>query len=133
MEFGLKFIVLTRLILCSEAQNFNKDYRSFNLHVLCPILRYLENIPAKFLKSKFAHHKPQILSTCPATLTWSTSTGPRSLHKTMSTSSSKRVCVIGAGPSGCSALRAFKSAQDKGETIPTIVCYEKQSDWGGLW
>jgi trimethylamine monooxygenase len=44
-----------------------------------------------------------------------------------------RVCIIGAGPSGCSALRAFKSAQEKGETIPEVVCYEKQSDWGGLW
>ena len=45
----------------------------------------------------------------------------------------QRVCVIGAGPSGTSVLRAFKSASDKGETIPEIVCFEKQADWGGLW
>ncbi|MEM6305025.1 MAG: NAD(P)/FAD-dependent oxidoreductase [Pseudomonadota bacterium] len=45
----------------------------------------------------------------------------------------KRICVIGAGPSGLAQLRAFKSAQDKGEEIPEIVCYEKQPDWGGLW
>ena len=38
----------------------------------------------------------------------------------------KRVCVIGAGPSGTAALRAFKSAADKGADIPEIVCYEKQ-------
>jgi len=44
-----------------------------------------------------------------------------------------RVCVIGAGPSGTSVLRAFKSAQEKGADIPEIVCYEKQSNWGGLW
>lgn len=47
--------------------------------------------------------------------------------------SQKRICVIGAGPSGTSVLRAFKSAQEKGAQIPEIVCYEKQSEWGGLW
>ncbi len=45
----------------------------------------------------------------------------------------KRVCVIGAGPSGLAQLRAFQSAAEKGDEIPEIVCYEKQSDWGGLW
>lgn len=44
-----------------------------------------------------------------------------------------RVCVIGAGPSGTAVLRAFQSAKAKGAEIPEIVCYEKQSDWGGLW
>ena len=46
---------------------------------------------------------------------------------------SKRVCVIGAGPSGLAQLRAFQSAAAAGADIPEIVCYEKQSDWGGLW
>ena len=46
---------------------------------------------------------------------------------------SKRVCVIGAGPSGLAQLRAFQSAAEKGAEIPEIICYEKQSDWGGLW
>lgn len=45
----------------------------------------------------------------------------------------KRVCVIGAGPSGLSVLRAFSADRDKGEPIPEIVCFEKQSDWGGQW
>ncbi len=45
----------------------------------------------------------------------------------------KKVAVLGAGPSGLAQLRAFQSAQAKGEDIPDIVCYEKQSDWGGLW
>ena len=45
----------------------------------------------------------------------------------------KRVCVIGAGPSGLAQLRAFQSAAAKGASIPEIVCYEKQPDWGGLW
>lgn len=45
----------------------------------------------------------------------------------------KRVCVIGAGPSGTAVLRAFSSAQVKGAEIPEVVCYEKQEDWGGLW
>ncbi|TIQ15882.1 MAG: NAD(P)/FAD-dependent oxidoreductase, partial [Mesorhizobium sp.] len=40
---------------------------------------------------------------------------------------------MGAGPSGLAQLRAFKSAADKGAEIPEIVCFEKQSDWGGLW
>ncbi len=45
----------------------------------------------------------------------------------------KRVAIIGAGPSGLAQLRAFQSAQAKGADIPEIVCYEKQSDWGGMW
>ena len=44
-----------------------------------------------------------------------------------------RVLVIGAGPSGCSVLRAFKTMQDQGESIPEVVCYEKQAVQGGLW
>lgn len=46
---------------------------------------------------------------------------------------SKRVAVIGAGPSGLAQLRAFQSAAAKGAEIPEVVCFEKQSDWGGLW
>jgi trimethylamine monooxygenase len=45
----------------------------------------------------------------------------------------KRVCVIGAGPSGTAVLRAFQSAASKGADIPEVVCYEKQADLGGLW
>jgi trimethylamine monooxygenase len=45
----------------------------------------------------------------------------------------KRVAIIGAGPSGLAQLRAFQSARQKGAEIPDIVCFEKQSDWGGLW
>jgi trimethylamine monooxygenase len=44
-----------------------------------------------------------------------------------------RVAIIGAGPSGLAQMRAFQSAKQKGEDIPEIVCFEKQSDWGGLW
>ena len=46
---------------------------------------------------------------------------------------SKRVAVIGAGPSGLAQLRAFQSAAAAGADIPEIVCFEKQDDWGGLW
>jgi len=41
---------------------------------------------------------------------------------------SKRVAVIGAGPSGLAQLRAFQSAKEKGAEIPDIVCFEKQED-----
>lgn len=44
-----------------------------------------------------------------------------------------RVAIIGAGPSGMAQLRAFQSAQQKAIEIPEIVCFEKQSDWGGQW
>jgi len=44
-----------------------------------------------------------------------------------------RVAIIGAGPSGLAQLRAFQSAKEKGAEIPEIVCFEKQSNWGGLW
>lgn len=46
---------------------------------------------------------------------------------------SKRVAVIGAGPSGLAMLRAFQSAKAKGADIPEVVCFEKQGNWGGLW
>ncbi len=45
----------------------------------------------------------------------------------------KRVCIIGAGPSGLAQMRAFQSAAVAGADVPEVVCYEKQSDWGGLW
>jgi len=44
-----------------------------------------------------------------------------------------RVAVIGAGPCGLGQLRAFQQAQAKGAEVPDIVCFDKQSDWGGLW
>ena len=45
----------------------------------------------------------------------------------------KKVCIIGAGPSGLAQLRAFQQAELKGLNIPEIVCFEKQDNWGGLW
>lgn len=45
----------------------------------------------------------------------------------------KRIAIIGAGPSGLAQLRAFQSAEAKGEAIPELVCFEKQNDWGGQW
>tara|TARA_B110000495_G_scaffold178412_1_gene171138 strand:- start:912 stop:2249 length:1338 start_codon:yes stop_codon:yes gene_type:complete len=44
-----------------------------------------------------------------------------------------KVAIIGSGPCGLSMLRAFHQAEKKGEKIPEIVCFDKQSDWGGLW
>lgn len=45
----------------------------------------------------------------------------------------KKIAVLGAGPSGLAQLRAFQSARQNGESIPEVVCFEKQDDWGGLW
>lgn len=44
-----------------------------------------------------------------------------------------RVAIIGAGPCGLSQLHAFASDRGAGADRPELVCYEKQSDWGGLW
>ena len=44
-----------------------------------------------------------------------------------------RVAIIGAGPCGLSQLQAFARAREKGEEVPELVCFEKQSEWGGLW
>ena len=44
-----------------------------------------------------------------------------------------KVAIIGSGPCGLSMLRAFQQAEEKGQSIPEIVCYEKQEDLGGLW
>ncbi len=43
----------------------------------------------------------------------------------------KRVAVIGAGPSGLAQLRAFASDAEPGGV--EVTCFEKQEDWGGLW
>lgn len=44
-----------------------------------------------------------------------------------------RIGIIGAGPSGLAQLRAFESLEREGKAVPEIVCFEKQSNWGGLW
>ncbi len=45
----------------------------------------------------------------------------------------KRIAILGAGPSGLAQLRAFEAAGNAGAEVPDIVCYEKQSDLGGMW
>ncbi len=45
----------------------------------------------------------------------------------------KRIGIIGAGPSGLAQLRAFEAAKRNGEEVPEIVCFEKHSNWGGMW
>lgn len=44
-----------------------------------------------------------------------------------------RVAVVGCGPSGISVLSAFNQAEVDGQTIPEIICFEKQDTIGGLW
>ena len=44
-----------------------------------------------------------------------------------------RIAVLGAGPSGLAQLRAFDAARRAGIEVPEIVCFEKQSDLGGMW
>ncbi|KXJ25629.1 Dimethylaniline monooxygenase [N-oxide-forming] 1 [Exaiptasia diaphana] len=48
-------------------------------------------------------------------------------------SKQKRICVIGSGPSGMAVLHQYNKLKQHGKDVPQIVCYEKQSDWGGLW
>ena len=45
--------------------------------------------------------------------------------------SKTRVCIIGAGPCGLSAIRAFTKIPESDQF--EIVCYEKQNQIGGLW
>ena len=44
-----------------------------------------------------------------------------------------RIGIIGAGPSGLAQLRAFESAMESIKDDLSLVCFEKQSNWGGLW
>lgn len=48
-----------------------------------------------------------------------------------------KIAIIGAGPCGTAQLCAFASFQknqaNSSKSMPEIVCYEKQSDLGGLW
>jgi trimethylamine monooxygenase len=43
----------------------------------------------------------------------------------------KRIAIIGAGPAGLSQLIALKQAEE--EERVSLVCFERQEDWGGLW
>ena len=45
----------------------------------------------------------------------------------------KKVCIIGGGPSGLAVINSFCEFLKKGEKIPEIICYEKQSNWMGQW
>lgn len=45
----------------------------------------------------------------------------------------RSIAIIGCGPCGMSTLSAFRQAEMNGETIPNIVCFEKQSAISGLW
>jgi len=44
-----------------------------------------------------------------------------------------KVCIIGGGPSGLSVLCWFAKMKREGKVIPDLVCFEKQSSFGGLW
>ena len=57
----------------------------------------------------------------------------RRLRRTAKPPEQLRVCVIGAGPAGLATLSAFRKLEQRGVRIPELVCYEKQSDWGGMW
>ncbi|CAF3082778.1 unnamed protein product [Rotaria sp. Silwood2] len=45
--------------------------------------------------------------------------------------SKQRIAIIGAGPSGLTQLLALKQAEQEQQV--ELVCFERQSDWGGLW
>ena len=48
----------------------------------------------------------------------------------------KRVCIIGAGPSGLSVLYQLKALEAKGLADTSsieAVCYEKQGCYLGMW
>ncbi|MCC4264403.1 NAD(P)-binding domain-containing protein [Oceanimonas baumannii] len=48
--------------------------------------------------------------------------------------SKQKIAILGAGPSGLAQLRAFEAARKAGvQDLPEIVCFEKQSDIGGMW
>jgi len=44
-----------------------------------------------------------------------------------------KVCIIGAGPSGLAVLCWYAKLKEEGKTIPDLYCFEKASNWGGLW
>lgn len=49
----------------------------------------------------------------------------------MSSNKPLRIAIIGAGPCGLAQLLAFsKAIQD---CLVEVICFERQSDWGGLW
>jgi cation diffusion facilitator CzcD-associated flavoprotein CzcO len=54
--------------------------------------------------------------------------GPASLPEAMTSSGEKRICVIGAGPCGLTALKNLLQAGCR-----NIVCYEESSGIGGNW
>ena len=51
----------------------------------------------------------------------------------MALNSKNKVLVIGAGPTGMCFLYHYNKLKAAGRQLPDVVCYEKQSDWGGMW
>ena len=51
----------------------------------------------------------------------------------MALNNKSKILLIGAGPSGMCFMYHLNKLQAAGRQIPEIVCYEKQSDWGGMW
>lgn len=45
----------------------------------------------------------------------------------------QRAAIIGAGPCGLGQLHAFEQVRKQGADVPELVCFDKASDWGGLW
>lgn len=44
-----------------------------------------------------------------------------------------KIALIGCGPSGMAVLSAFDESKKNGDSVPDIVCFEKQSEPTGLW
>lgn len=45
-----------------------------------------------------------------------------------------KIAIIGSGPCGLSLMHAFRNLEKQDESsVPEIVCFEKQSQVGGLW
>lgn len=80
----------------------------------------------------FLYGKDLALSPCIFTLEQLLALAPEARQK-IGVIMTFRVAILGAGPSGLAQLRAFEAAQKNGAEIPEVVCYEKQSDLGGMW
>lgn len=51
----------------------------------------------------------------------------------MDLSSSKRICVIGAGPSGLAALKVISETSQCKAGLWSVVAFEARENIGGIW
>ena len=136
----------------------NHRVRKISSQILFHLQTWKNNISSQLLCNFWRQRERNVGNSCPQINTWSVSRyifiscleghtwklqrwwifsgncRGQHIHLPIEKMAPKRVCLIGAGPSGMCVLYWLDQLKRQGVTdLPEVVCYEKQNNWGGLW